>query len=153
MHATRGGLRRFAILFAVATVGVLAVGAQAASANVIEICKSSANGMSGRSFQYSITGGASVSVAGGRCSGPITVAGAQVTITEAQSNPPTDVASVTVRPSLRKVSEDLPNRSVTVQTGLSTSNETLVTFTNQPQGGNLGVLKVCKLTQTPAYLG
>ncbi len=153
MHATRGGLRRAAILFAVATVGVLAVGAQAASANVIEICKSSANGMSGRSFQYSITGGASVTVNGGRCSGPITVAGAQVTITEAQSNPATDVHATTVRPSLRKVSENLPGRSVTVTTGASTSSETLVTFINQPAGGNYGTLKVCKLTETPAYLG
>ncbi len=153
MHLRRGGLRRLAILFAVATVGVLAVGAQAASANVIEICKSSANGMSGRSFQYSITGGASVTVNGGRCSGPITVAGAQVTITEAQSNPATDVHATTVRPSLRKVSENLPGRSVTVTTGASTSSETLVTFINQPAGGNYGTLKVCKLTETPAYLG
>lgn len=153
MEDRKGGLRRLAILFAVATVGVLAVGAQAASANVIEICKASTNGMSGRTFQYSITGGTSVSVNGGRCSGPIVVAGTQVTITEAQSNPATDVASTTVRPSLRKVSEDLVNRSVTVVTGASTSSETLVTFTNQPAGGNFGTLKVCKLTQTPAYLG
>ncbi len=153
MEKRKGGLRRLAILFALATVGVLAVGAQAASANVIEICKSSANGMSGRTFQYSITGGSSVSVNGGRCSGPITVAGTQVTITEGQSNPATDVASTTVRPSIRKISEDLPNRSVTVTTGASTSSETLVTFVNQPAGGNLGTLKVCKLTQTPAYLG
>ena len=153
MARSKGGLRRLAVLFAIATVGVLAVGAQAASANVIEICKSSANGMSGRTFQYSISGGASVSVNGGRCSGPITVAGSQVTVTEAQSNPATDVASVTVRPSLRSVSQDLVNRSVTVTTGTSTSNETLVTFTNQPQGGNYGTLKVCKLTMTPAYLG
>jgi hypothetical protein len=153
MTRSSRGLRRLAVLFAIATVGVLAVGAHAASAQVIEICKSSANGMSGRSFQYSITGGASVTVNGGRCSGPITVAAATVTITEAQSSPATDVYAVTVRPSLRKVSEDLANRSVTVTTGASTSSETLVTFTNQPAGGNLGTLKVCKLTQTPAYLG
>jgi hypothetical protein len=153
MARTKGGLRRLAVLFAVASVGVLAVGAHAASAQVIEICKSSANGMSGRSFQYSITGGPAVSVNGGRCSGPIQVTGATATITEAQSNPATDVASVTVRPSLRKLSEDLVNRSVTVTTGASTSSETLVTFTNQPAGGNFGTLKVCKLTMTPAYLG
>jgi hypothetical protein len=149
----RGGFRRIAVLVAVASVGILAVGVHAASAQVIEICKASTNGMSGRTFTYSITGGASVSVNGGRCSGPITVAGAQVTITEGQSNPATDVASVTVRPSIRKVSEDLVNRSVTVTTGATTSSETLVTFTNQPAGGNVGTLKVCKLTQTPAYLG
>src|SRR4051812_43165319 len=149
----RRNLRRFAVLFAIATVGVLAVGANAASAQVIEICKSSANGMSGRAFQYSITGGASVTVNGGRCSGPITVAAAQVTITEAQSSPATDVYAVSVRPSLRKLSENLPGRSVTVQTGATTSSETLVTFTNQPAGGNYGTLKICKLTLTPAYLG
>ena len=76
-----------------------------------------------------------------------------MTITEAQSNPATDVHATTVRPSLRKVSEKLPGRSVTVTTGASTSSETLVTFTNQPAGGNYGTLKVCKLTETPAYLG
>src|SRR4051794_6213866 len=150
----RRNLRRFAVLFAIATVGVLAVGANAASAQVIEICKSSANGMSGRTFQYSITGGTSVSVNGGRCSGPINVgAQNQVTITEGASNPATDVYATTVRPSLRKVSENLVNRSVTVTTGATTSSETLVTFVNQPAGGNLGTLKVCKLTLTPAYLG
>ncbi len=154
MAVNKRGLRRLAVLFAVATVGVLAVGAQAASANVIEICKSSANGMSGRSFQYSISGGPSVSVTGGRCSGPISnLPAGNVTVTEGVSNPATDVAAVTVRPSLRKVSQDLVNRSVTVTTGTSTSSETLVTFTNQPAGGNYGTLKVCKLTQTPAYLG
>src|SRR3954451_14302659 len=150
-----GGLRRAAVLFGIATVGVLAVGAQAASANVIEICKSSANGMSGRSFQYSVTGAANtITVNGGRCSGPINVGAlTQTTITEGASNPGTDVASTTVRPSIRKVSEDLANPSVTVTTGATTSSETLVTFTNQPAGGNSGTLKVCKLTQTPAYLG
>ena len=153
MRGMTKGLRRCAVLMVLVGGGVLVIGAQAASANVIEICKSSANGMSGRAFQYSVTGGASVSVNGGRCSGPIAVAAAQVTITEAQSNPATDVKSTTVRPSLRKVSENLPGRSVTVTTGASTSSETLVTFTNQPAGGNYGTLKVCKLTQTPAYLG
>ncbi len=153
MKRPSGALRRAVVVFAIATVGVLAFGAQAASASVIEICKSSANGMSGRTFQYSILGGASVSVNGGRCSGPITVAGSSVTITEAQSNPATDVASTTVRPSLRKLSENLPGRSVTVQTGASTSSETLVTFTNQPAGGTYGTLKICKFTSTPAYLG
>ncbi len=149
-----GGLRRAAVLFGIVTVGVLAVGAQAASANVIEICKSSANGMSGRSFQYSISGGPSVSVTGGRCSGPISnLPAGNVTVTEGVSSPATDVHAVTVRPSIRKVSEDLVNRSVTVTTGTSTASETLVTFTNQPAGGNYGTLKVCKLTQTPAYLG
>jgi hypothetical protein len=158
MEGTQRRLRRIALLFALVTAGVLVVGAQAASAQVIEICKASTNGMSGRDFNYTVapSGGSAFSVGpikGGRCSGPITVTGASATITEAQSDPATDVKSVTVRPSARKTSEDLGNRRVTVVTGASTSSETLVTFTNQPAGGNYGTLKVCKLTETPAYLG
>ncbi len=158
MTETQRRLRRVALLIALTTAGVLIVGAQAASAQVIEICKSSSNGMSGRQFSYTVapSGGSSFSVgpiAGGRCSGPINVSGASATITEDQSDPATDVKSVTVRPSARKTSEDLGNRRVTVVTGASTASETLVTFTNQPAGGNYGTLKVCKLTETPAYLG
>ncbi len=158
MRGTQRGVRRFAVLVALATAGVLVVGAHAASAQVIEICKASTNGMSGRPFSYTVapSGGSSFSVGpilGGRCSGPITVSGASATITEAVSDPATDVKSVSVRPSARKTSEDLANRKVTVTTGASTSSETLVTFTNQPAGGNYGTLKVCKLTETPAYLG
>jgi len=152
------GVRRAAVLLVLVGAGVLIVGAQAASAQVVEICKASTNGMSGRDFNYTVapSGGSAFSVGpikGGRCSGPITVSGATAVITEAQSNPATDVKYVTVRPSSRKTSEDLANRKVTVQTGASTASETLVTFTNQPAGGNYGQLKVCKLTETPAYLG
>ena len=119
MRGTQKGVRRFALLVALATAGVLVVGAQAASAQVIEICKSSSNGMSGRDFSYTVapSGGSAFAVGpikGGRCSGPITVSGASATITEAQSDPATDVKSVTVRPSARKTSEDLANRRVTV---------------------------------------
>jgi len=158
MQETQRRLRRVALLIALTTAGVLVVGAQAASAQVIEICKSSANGMSGRDFSYTVapSGGSAFSVGpikGGRCSGPITVAGASAVITEAQSDPATDVKSITVRPSARKTSEDLANRRVTVVTGATTASETLVTFTNQPAGGNFGTLKVCKLTETPAFLG
>ena len=158
MKGMTSGLRRCAVLLVLVGAGVLIIGAQAASAQVIEICKSSSNGMSGRDFSYTVapSGGSSFAVGpikGGRCSGPITVSGASATITEAQSDPATDVKSVTVRPSARKTSEDLANRRVTVVTGASTASETLVTFTNQPAGGNYGTLKVCKLTETPAYLG
>ena len=38
----------------------------------IEICKSSANGMSGKSFQFSLNGGTPITVKGGRCTGAIT---------------------------------------------------------------------------------
>src|SRR4051794_40499234 len=158
MKGMKGGLRRCAVLMVLVGAGVLVIGAQAASAQVIEICKSSSNGMSGRDFSFTVapSGGSAFSVGpikGGRCSGPITVSGSTAVITEAVSNPATDVKSVSVRPSARKTSEDLANRRVTVQTGASTASETLVTFTNQPAGGNYGTLKVCKLSETPSYLG
>ena len=159
MRGMTRGMRRCAVLLVLVGAGVLVIGAQAASAQVIEICKSSANGMSGRGFSYTVapSGGSAFSVgpiAGGRCSGPITVAGATAVITEAA-----------VRPGHRRQvghraavePQDCPRISraarVTVTTGASTSSETLVTFTNQPAGGNYGTLKVCKLTETPAYLG
>src|SRR3954451_25396615 len=99
-----GGLRRAAVLFGIAAGGVLAVGAQAASANVIEICKSSANGMSGRSFQYSVTGAATtITVNGGRCSGPIKVGAlTQTPVAVDQSNAPAGVYVRAGRPSQRK---------------------------------------------------
>src|SRR4029078_9214945 len=118
----------------------------------------STNGMNGRDFNYTVapSGGSAFSVGpikGGRCSGPITGARPNAVITQEKSDPATDVKSVTVRPSLRLTSSDLANRKVTVQTGASTASETLVTFTNQPAGGKYGPRKVCKLTETPAYLG
>lgn len=154
----RGGFRRFAVVVAVAAAGVLVVGAHAASAQRIEICKSGQNGMTGRTFNYTVSplGGTAfgATAIGGRCSGPIdyVAASSTVTVTELQSAPPTDVVKIDVRPSLRKQSENLPARSVTVTAG-GITNETLITFFNQPEGGNDGVLKICKLTQTPAFLG
>ena len=121
----------------------------------IEICKASTNGMTGKLFQYSVNGGAPISVRGGRCSGPITTPAGAVRIVELQSDPATEVTKVTTRPANRLVLTDLPNRTaiVYVVPGSTAANETLVTFTNQPAGGNYGTLKVCKLTETPAFLG
>src|SRR4029077_14263336 len=128
----KGGFRRLAVLFAVASVGVLAVGAHAASAASIEICKATTNGMSGKIFTYHVNGGTGISVAGGRCSGAIQLApNAATTITEDQSNPPTDVSAIQVRPSIWQVSQNLAGRSVVVNPGSSTGSG-LVTFTNQP---------------------
>src|SRR4051812_3051079 len=121
----------------------------------IEICKATTNGMSGKRFQYSGNGGAAISVRGGRCSGPITTPAGAVRVVELQSDPATDVTKVTTRPANRLVLTDLPNRTaiVYVVPGSTAANETLVTFTNQPAGGNFGALKICKLTESPVYLG
>jgi hypothetical protein len=120
---------------------------------VIEICKASANGMSSRAFSYSISGGSSITVLGGRCSGAITVAGSTVTVTEGPSNPVTDIASILVRPSIRRQSADLLGRSVTVVPGASTSSETLVTFVNEPAGGARAPVKICPASASPSLIG
>jgi hypothetical protein len=121
----------------------------------LEICKASTNGMTGKLFQYSVAGGAPISVRGGRCSGPITVPSMAVRIVELQSDPATDLVKVGTRPAARLITTDLPNRTawVYVVPGSTAGNETLVTFTNQPAGGNYGNLKICKLTESPVYLG
>jgi hypothetical protein len=121
----------------------------------IEICKASTNGMSGKSFQFSVNGATPITVRGGRCSGPVTTAAGAVRVTELQSNPPTDVTNVTTRPSNKLVLKDLANRQaiVLVSPGSTAASETLVTFTNQPAGGTFGDLKICKLTETPQYVG
>ena len=61
----------------------------------------------------------------------------------------------TTRPSNRLLIKDLPNRTaiVFVAPGSTAANETMVTFTNQPAGGTFGDLKICKLTESPQYIG
>jgi hypothetical protein len=140
-------------LVLVTATAALAGGAHAASAGVIEVCKSATNGMAGKPFTYAVSGGSSITVYGGRCSGPITVGGGSVTVTEGVSDPATDVASILVRPSIRKQSADLAGRSVTVTPGASTSSETLVNFVNEPAGGAYGGLKICKVTETQSWIG
>jgi hypothetical protein len=147
---------------AVAAAGVLVVGVHAASAGTLEICKSGANGMAGKTFHYTVTpGGAAAGYnitpagSGFTCTSVINTGAAntQATVTESDVSTTSEVQSITVIPSARKVSDNLAAKSVTVNLGTSTANETQVRYTNQPLGGTSGILKVCKLTQTPAFLG
>jgi hypothetical protein len=121
----------------------------------IEVCKAATNGMSGKTFQFTLNNGPAFTVKGGRCSGPITALAGANRVVELQTNPPTDVTNITTRPSSRLLIKDLPNRTaiVFVAAGSTAANETMVTFTNQPSGGVVGDLKICKLTETPQYLG
>ncbi len=155
VQAERGGLRRLGVVLAVAAAGVLSVGANAAFAQgTLEICKSSANGMSGRTFEFSIAGSATpVSVKGGRCTGPMTVPHGDIAITELATSPATEVDSVVVRPSQRFKSLNGNTAVVTVPAGSTAANETRITFVNVPAGGPTGDLKICKLSETPAYWG
>jgi len=122
----------------------------------IEICKARTNGMAGKSFQFTIAGGSPITVKGGFCSGPISTQAGAVRIVELPSSPtPTDVSSVSARPSSRLLSTDLSNRTATVfvAPGSTVSNETQVTFTNEPAGGTVGDLKICKLSSSPSLIG
>jgi hypothetical protein len=149
----RAGLRA-AVVVAAAAAAVLTVGAHAAFAQgTLEICKSSANGMSGREFQFSITGGSTVTVKGGRCTGPMSVPHGTVTITELATTPATQVDSIVVRPSARNLGLTGNIAQVNVPAGSTAANETRITFTNVPGGGLTGDLKICKLTDTPAFVG
>jgi hypothetical protein len=114
--------------------------AAATVAGTLEICKSGSHGMAGRTFQFSVNGAAPTSIAGGACSGPLSVASGNVTVTEAPTND-TKVAGIR---SNHLISQNLATgTAVVVVAGASTpATETVVTFFN----GNLPVLglKVCK---------
>jgi hypothetical protein len=66
-----------------ATVANASVKPRASAPGTLEICKSSANGMAGKSFSFSVDGGAGIAVTGGGCSGPMSVASGSHTIVEA----------------------------------------------------------------------
>lgn len=135
-------------LMVLLTGGVGAVAASASTAakstGTIEICKSSANGMAGKSFNFSLNGGAAIPVSGGGCSGPIATPWGENTVTEAASAG-TIVSSIQ---SNHLVSENLSSRSavVRVHKGSTAGDETVVTFVNAPNKA-LG-LKVCKSAST-----
>jgi hypothetical protein len=130
------------------------VGAVAASATVhpkpgvIEICKSGDNGMSGKTFSFSLNGGNAISVKGGSCSGPIATGWGVNTVVEA----PTSGLAVVSIASNHLVDEDLASRTahVRVLKGSTAATETVVTYTNAPKKV-LG-LKVCKAAD-PALVG
>jgi hypothetical protein len=121
----------------------------------LEICKSGANNMYGRTFTFTVDGGTPITVKGGRCTGAFSVPLGAVEIVEGLTNPPTDVADITVRPSARLLIKDVANRRVVVfvPQGSTGANETMVTFTDQPAGGSVGDLKICKLTSAPTLVG
>jgi hypothetical protein len=167
-RVSKGGFRRLAVVVAVAAAGILVVGAQAASAGTYEICKSGANGMAGKTFHFDVqpsVGGVPVGTsvghnitpagAGYTCTAPQNLAAAsQAIVTESDVSTTSEVASITVIPISRKVgSENLAAKQVTVNLGTSTANETQIRYINQPAGGTSGILKVCKLSETPAYIG
>lgn len=141
---------RALLLLPTLTVGTVAAGAftqlpaqAAARPGSIEICKSSANGMTGRSFSFTYTdktgAGGSATVVGGGCSGQLSVAGGNVTVVEAQGGA-TVVQSIKTTPKARLVSSTLSSGTAVVKAPAG-GTETVVTYTNTIPGAEL---KVCK---------
>jgi hypothetical protein len=136
--------------------GAFAVPAQAASSShaapgtgTIEICKSSRYGMTGQSFNFSLNGGAAITVDGGTCSGPIVTHSGQNTVVEA----PTAGYKVQAIQANHTVSKNLNTGTIVVRVkpGSTPADETLVTYVNRHLPA-LG-LKVCKVAGDAALQG
>lgn len=121
-----------------------ATSASAATNGKIEVCKSGANGMTGKVFQFRIDGGATLSVTGGSCSGPQTASTGRHTITELPSGS-TVVSGIT---SNHLVSKSLANRKAVVQ--VLSGADTTVTFTNRTPAARV---KVCKQADNSTLVG
>lgn len=123
----------------------------------IEVCKSSKNGMAGSTFLFDVSGLQStsnpISVTGGTCSAPLTVASGHQTITEEATGLPAGdtVSNITVAPKTDHVSKNLANRTATinVRSGSTSNNETVVTFTNKVL---LAQIKICKVAGDQSLL-
>lgn len=106
----------------------------------LEVCKASdGSGVSG-TFRFTV-GAQTVSVPVDACSAPLRLPVGPITVTE-EPVPGVAVASIAVAPSDREVSTSLPARSaqVNVVSG-GIDAQTLVTFTNRSEIGNLTVCK------------
>ena len=79
------------------------------SGGSIEVCLAATNDMGGKTMQFSLNGGAPITVKGGRCSGAIDVTPGPITVTEV--DPDTAVTAVDVKPSYRAISADLPHET------------------------------------------
>jgi hypothetical protein len=132
-----------------ALVANASVTPRVSAAGTLELCKSSANGMAGRAFQFSIDGGAAVTVNGGACTGPMLVASGAHTIVEA----PTAGLFVKAIKANRVNSKDLATGtvSVRVKSGTTAADETLVTYVNA-RNASVG-LKICKQSPDTALQG
>ncbi|MFN2608995.1 MAG: hypothetical protein ABR511_14075 [Acidimicrobiales bacterium] len=107
----------------------------------LEVCKAAAGpGVTG-AFDFQV-GGHTVSVPVGACSAPIQLPAGTATVTEAGASGMVVTAIGTV-PAARLVSRDLAGRAATVAIAQGdVSTQTVVTFTNAYE---IGQLKVCKV--------
>jgi hypothetical protein len=111
----------------------------------IEVCKAAGDQFTSGAFNFTITAPSfndTESVQVGQCTGPILVPAGNVNVAEA-ARAPYSVSDISVYPSDRLVTSNLVNGTSTVSVPVSSSSadETMVTYTNR---ANLGQVKVCK---------
>jgi hypothetical protein len=130
----------------------------ATTTGTVELCKSGANGMTGKTFNFHITGlqGRTnpVTVTGGGCSSALKVTSGHQTVTETATGLPAGdtVSAITTSPSGDLVSTNLSARSavINVRAGSTTSNETVVHVTNRISPAQI---KICKATPASDLVG
>ena len=122
--------------------------AAAPGTGFVEVCKAATGpGVSG-SFTFDV-GGRSVTVPVGACSPALEVPAGTVTITEVDQ-PGMVVTDISSSPSARTVSRDLGARAITVAVAAGDiSSQTVVTFTNAFEVGQVKVCKVAGQGVTP----
>jgi hypothetical protein len=100
------------------------------------VCQASTNGMANRPFEFTLDGGAPLTVAGGKCSGPLTMPAGPVEVRQLETEPPSTVTSITAAATRldRSVSPNPDARgqraTVLVAEGTTQYTGTRVTFTN-----------------------
>jgi hypothetical protein len=119
----------------------------------LELCKIAADPSTAtQTFQYSVNGGAPVSVHAGQCSLPVVVPAGTATVNEV-GRPNFHLVGVTaVGPTLdnRLTSASNANPATVLVPFGGVANETVVTFTNAVDTGQL---KICKVSTEPTLQG
>jgi len=160
MRRIRRPVLAVALLVALVTGVLFAAPAGAAvkpastSPGSIEICKSGANGMTGKVFQFTLNGGSPISVTAGGCSSAQSAPAGVNTVQELIPSGD-QIAGIRVKPVVRLIAKNKKQGTVTVNvpSGSTGHRETVVTYTNEPQGGLTGTLKVCKIAGDPSLVG
>ena len=119
----------------------------------IEICKVG-NNITNTSVQFTLNGGSPITVAVGGCSDAISAPAGLNTVKELIPSG-TQVQKIQVKPAIRLVGKNKGAGTVTVNVpaGSTGHRETVVTYTDEPQGGLNGNLKICKVAGDPSLLG
>jgi hypothetical protein len=110
--------------------------------------------VAGVSFQFSVDGGAPITVVGGGCSAPLTTKAGTATVAELPAVG-YKTSAIAVSPKANLISKNVKAGTVKafVVAGSTPATETLVTYTNTASGGSTGNLKICKVAGDSSLAG